>query len=298
MFTSICPICDKRFTSPTQRRFCSIRCRNINNARTRTAKRIETVCPICDKTFTTSPNPSGRPRHICCSVKCGHISAACKRKVLRVEHICPICGKVFSDRPSRDRTYCSRDCMYEARKRTGKRLICMCDYCGKEFITPDASNWATHNQQRFCSETCKGKGIAKERGLHIRKKVVFVCKHCGKSFTRRARVDRKYLYCSRECFWEHHRGPNHWQWQGGTDRYYGPNWEEQRIAALERDGYCCCHCGSDDRPNAHHIFFRSEFDQDWIAMNDLSNLITLCPSCHTNLHLHPTENWCAEVLQR
>ena len=200
-------------------------------------------------------------------------------------HICPICGIEFKY-PRRSRTYCSRQCQYEAQRRVGKRVEAACEFCGKPFISPDASNWATHQQQRFCSEICKGKGIAARRGLRIRQKTAFTCRNCGVVFTRIARADRTYLYCSRKCFWANHRGPNHHCWQGGTDRYYGPNWNEQRDKALERDGYTCQICGTkEDGINVHHITLRSDFGQDWEAMNTLSNLISLCHSCHGKLHM-------------
>lgn len=67
---------------------------------------------------------------------------------------------------------------------------------------------------------------------------------------------------------------------------YGPNWTKQRNRCLDRDGRQCRVCGVDgselDRELAvHHITPRTRFDDgDWRAMNDLSNLVTLCHSCH------------------
>jgi len=167
-----------------------------------------------------------------------------------------------------------------------RTITAVCEYCGKEFIQIDPSNWNTHSPQRFCSRICAGKGAAKERGLHVRKPITFTCEHCGKPFTRKARADREYRYCSRECYIKHNRGENHHNWQGGYDRYYGPNWTEQRLKALERDSYACQDCGiSDDWMDVHHITPRSEFDtSEWKAMNDISNLVTLCHSCHARRH--------------
>lgn len=208
-------------------------------------------------------------------------------RVPRITYTCPICSKKFQDRPVRKRIYCSRECKHEARKRTRRLVSATCDFCGKEYFAQDGSDWQTHTQQRFCSNICKGKGIAKERGLHVRKKTSFTCENCGKLFIRMARKDRSYLYCSRECFWQHHRGKNHHCWQGGTERYYGPNWDEQRLRALERDNYTCQQCGAqEDGMNVHHIIPRKSFSEDsWDAMNDLSNLTTLCHSCHARFHM-------------
>lgn len=44
-----------------------------------------------------------------------------------------------------------------------------------------------------------------------------------------------------------------------------------------RDGHACQVCGAESRPNAHHIFSRSNYSVRW----DLANGITLCPAHHT-----------------
>lgn len=259
--------------------------------------RLISICPICDQPFNNCLDPDGTPHKLCCSTRCAHISGGRKRQVCRVQHTCPVCGKIFEDRPLVPRTHCSRECAHAAKHATAKRIEVICEYCAKPFMTPDPSGWSRHIIPRYCSHSCSGKANAVAQGQAVREKIVRLCIHCGARFTRLARPGRKYLYCSRRCFWAHHRGSNHTFWQGGTHRDYGPNWKEQRTSALERDAYHCCHCGSDDRPCVHHIVPRVEFDQDWTLMNELSNLVTLCPTCHANLHLHPTEGWSAETLQ-
>lgn len=70
---------------------------------------------------------------------------------------------------------------------------------------------------------------------------------------------------------------------------YGANWNKQRRKCLERDGHECRICGDGveeigREPAVHHITPRSEFDEsEWRQYNDLSNLITLCPSHHGQL---------------
>lgn len=71
---------------------------------------------------------------------------------------------------------------------------------------------------------------------------------------------------------------------------YGPNWEKQRQEALARDGYRCRTCGAEARPgqglHVHHIRPFREFgyvpgsNDRHLQANRLSNLLTLCPSCH------------------
>lgn len=70
---------------------------------------------------------------------------------------------------------------------------------------------------------------------------------------------------------------------------YGANWSKQRKKCLERDDRRCRVCGKteDDmgrEPAVHHIKPRIEFaESEWMTYNALSNLITLCHSCHGTL---------------
>ena len=206
-------------------------------------------------------------------------------RVPRLKYVCLFCGKAFLDRAKKKRKYCSRECAGKAHSKSAKRITRTCDHCRHRFTTPDPSNWDARHQQRFCSSVCKGKGIAQERGLRLRKTTTFICEHCKQPFTRVARIDRDYHYCGLKCFHAHHRGENHHCWQGGAERYYGPNWEQQRRFALIRDEYRCQHCGIENvTMSVHHIVPRSAFGMDWQAMNALSNLISLCSPCHTRLH--------------
>jgi 5-methylcytosine-specific restriction endonuclease McrA len=53
---------------------------------------------------------------------------------------------------------------------------------------------------------------------------------------------------------------------------------------LSRDGHCCQKClgkKKDNKLHVHHIVFRSNG-----GTNSPDNLITLCKTCHDNLHLH------------
>ena len=64
--------------------------------------------------------------------------------------------------------------------------------------------------------------------------------------------------------------------------YYGSSWAKQRDRARARDDYRCQVCGTAEQDRAHHVHHKSpfrQFDSPKIA-NHLSNLVTLCPSCH------------------
>ena len=75
---------------------------------------------------------------------------------------------------------------------------------------------------------------------------------------------------------------------------YGPNWEEQRRKALDRDGWECLLCNMTNEMHkeaytygleVHHVtpirhFRPFESEEDYERANDLSNLRTVCCPCH------------------
>lgn len=70
----------------------------------------------------------------------------------------------------------------------------------------------------------------------------------------------------------------HWGYQKGVN--YG--FENTKAMVLNRDNYKCQYCKGkhkDSKLEAHHIVFRSNGGSD-----EADNLITLCHTCHKNLH--------------
>lgn len=73
-------------------------------------------------------------------------------------------------------------------------------------------------------------------------------------------------------------GVRHWGYQKGTN--YG--FKNTKAMVLNRDNYTCQCCKGkhkDSKLEVHHIIFRSQGGSD-----EQSNLITLCHTCHKNLH--------------
>lgn len=69
---------------------------------------------------------------------------------------------------------------------------------------------------------------------------------------------------------------NGWGYQKGIN--YG--FANSKAHALDRDNYTCQYCGAKNtRLEVHHVVFKSQGGSD-----DLDNLVTLCESCHHNLH--------------
>ncbi len=82
-------------------------------------------------------------------------------------------------------------------------------------------------------------------------------------------------------------------WQAGIllrPNDYGPNWQKQRQKVLERDDFRCRTCGAsgDVKLHVHHIRPFREYgyipgkNENYKLANQVSNLVSLCPSCHRN----------------
>jgi len=86
------------------------------------------------------------------------------------------------------------------------------------------------------------------------------------------------------------RGADHPCWKGGYNGYYGRSWRLQQRKALERDNYRCQYCLKSEsdigrKPDVHHIKpkYKWNVKEEHEEMNDISNLICLCRSCHHQL---------------
>jgi DEAD/DEAH box helicase domain-containing protein len=68
---------------------------------------------------------------------------------------------------------------------------------------------------------------------------------------------------------------------------YGPNWAAQRDRARERDSHRCQQCGAYEGARTHHVHHKIPFRTfaSYQQANQLSNLVTLCPSCHRRAEL-------------
>ena len=94
------------------------------------------------------------------------------------------------------------------------------------------------------------------------------------------------MFNERHKILEHHRAKR--QVIEESESTYGPQWGETRWSIYERDEFSCRLCdfcsttyGDISYLDVHHITPASEFDSR-TEMNDPSNLITLCKSCHGN----------------
>ena len=148
--------------------------------------------------------------------------------------------------------------------------------------------------RKFCSQACYKKYYGRQDGVMAEK----TCPECGKLFKPHKAGQ---VRCSRKCFEKSHAtamaGDSNPSWLDGRSYdkrcHRGLDWDTQKKKAYERDKYTCQNCGvkcvgrngmnksnSHRLIQCHHIVFWSEA-QD----NSLENLITLCVSCHKQVHL-------------
>jgi hypothetical protein len=236
---------------------------------------MEVVCDNCGEVTEKKPCRVERSEHDFCSRECSdeyqeiQFSGENNPNHSGSEtYTCTTCGETKETTPSnaRSRKYCSEECMAEDyRERysgkgnpmwNGGLEEITCEWCGDtaEFVPAEAE------VRRFCSESCYKSWLSEDRQ--------------GEAWV----------------------GEDNPAWQGGQERhrFYGPNWEEQREAALERDDYECVMCAAGDDLNVHHKVPLRNFDRDrdgwWRRANELDNLLTLCRSCHSEVHGNPEKH--------
>lgn len=84
-------------------------------------------------------------------------------------------------------------------------------------------------------------------------------------------------------------------------KYYPPEWDEMRLEALERAGYCCEDCGVQDcsvviNPNKvhplypegqpHMVHLSLAHKREYETWNRDAETVVLCPGCHGRFDAH------------
>jgi len=145
-----------------------------------------------------------------------------------------------------------------------------CDYCGKLFYIP--TRYLTRSKTHYCSSGCKADSQ--------RERVNLTCALCGKEFSRtKSHILSEVSFCSRDCKDRAQRI------HGGIediipDHYKNGKASYRRIAKRHYVWRCEI-CGYDEHElllQVHHIDSNRE-------NNEPSNLIVLCPNCHTAITL-------------
>jgi len=137
-----------------------------------------------------------------------------------------------------------------------------CENCGMWFM--QVCNKKGPVYTKTCSEKCSHANFQGENNPNYKGAV-----NRGK----------KRSYAARLSISRSKRGENNWRWQGGSKRYRGSDWRFARKEALRRDSRTCQKCGSKHNIVVHHIDPYKDSKN-----NRLSNLVTLCRSCHIDVH--------------
>jgi len=254
-------------------------------------------CDWCKEEFNR--RPSHISNHNFCSIDC--------KKRWQEENIkkenhpswkeggdikCDLCGKEFHKKPShiKENNFCSRECKnkWMSEKMSGKSNPAYnskkveCDNPGCSDIFKVKKYKRENQDHHFCSEECyhkwtsenwKGKDsprYGKKMSEEVKKKIA---------------ENREYK-----------TGKEHPRWKEGEINYRGSNWEEQRKRVLKRDNQKCQRCKVRNEESkfpleVHHKIPFREFE-NYKEANRLSNLITLCKSCHKKVELMETGFTC------
>ena len=276
-------------------------------------------CIICGKEF----EPKSK-RHMTCSNECSTKHGADLKtkkrhtKLEKHELICKYCGKPFiveSYRPLTRRKYCSQKCRqnYEyyggtkpvSKKKFGKAEPRKCDWCGKTFSPTKVQPMA-----KFCSSYCYQKMDCKKRSDKRKQKrelelsIPRKCPQCKQDFIATAYVQK---YCSVECRQKNKANVLKERYTNlpkatktelnnkKRDKFkLDGNWRK----ALDRDGNKCVLCGKTEKLEVHHLDGNGEKGKDKRRKaNDtsLENLMTLCSSCHKDMHgiflIYKNDEW-------
>jgi HNH endonuclease len=199
---------------------------------------------------------------------------------------CACCEKLFEP-PSKHpaQRFCSIACRGRACR---TRIPESCAWCGEAVL-----RYASRRKKlahAFCNHTCLHHWLLNNRPrgethAQYQTPIVLACVLCGTSMTKPPSQVSPRNFCSRDCQirWQrlsgHMAGTNNPNWRGGEADYRGPNWQRQRLLALQRDDFTCQACAARAQLQVHHLIPFVCFT-DYHRANVLANLQTLCMSCH------------------
>lgn len=283
------------------------------------SKKIEVTCAQCGVAFSVKPYQV-KENNFCCRAhfyawRRNHAIAGKESPFFQGEEVkCSHCGKPLIRRPGllkkHKHHFCNQDCLKAEKQNIslngeshpnwkGGSAVVKCSWCGEEIIRAACETKKYSNF--FCCREHQGLWLATnntgKNHPNWVDRVIVECSWCGIEIERQQSEIGRYqnFFCCRK-----HQGlyyapyqskegnPN---WRGGYSNNYGPNWEEQRAHARQRDRYQCRMCGlsQDALPrelDVHHIVAFREFryvpgkNDHYLRANRLSNLVSLCPECH------------------
>lgn len=265
------------------------------------------TCTICGSQFTGRKHKA----NLYCGMPCYRAAQRrgdYKRGTKRVAP-CSYCGRDVHGRSksrcrdgrSADNLFCNRACYDKHRATVRASLRRPCGQCGEEFQPSSTTT-------KYCSWGCRSEA-KRAKPTH--------CVNCGCWFTalkvmrRENRIEMAGVNAAKTCSqaceyaWRSNNvdrrekiskaftGSKHPNWQGGPQLKYrgarGAGWQRARRAALKRDKHTCQDCGMTEVEHVertgkglevHHKRPFWQFNGDNAKANALSNLVSLCKSCH------------------
>lgn len=181
----------------------------------------------------------------------------------------------------RKNNFCSQSCYVKFQT---NRIIKNCHVCNKEILYKPSRLKAIKGNKFFCSYECKG--------VYLSKPLDCKCLICSNLFTRtKSQIEKGGgKYCSMRCKGIGESGKNSRFWKDGSAKTpYARGWNKAlKMLIKERDGFRCKICGV---PQIECILPLAVHHIDYNKNNhSLSNLITLCSSCHTKT-TNDREKW-------
>ena len=247
---------------------------------------VSTTCTNCGKPFSTYRSPAylEKTKDLYCSRAC-----YLNKQATAQSFICAECGLPFLARISPARSnprFCSRKCHV---KHVDSMVDFVCQECGKVFRRNQSL------KRKYCSKPCAGKHsyIVQRNPTPIDNH----CRQCGRLIGVQKRMYQTW-FCRRKCYELFCATLTPEQIVEGVAAaiplnmpagYRGPDWDRQRKKARQRDSYRCQRCGVSEQGvgrdlDVHHIKPFQEFGiMNYKAANVLTNLISLCASCHTHV---------------
>lgn len=169
-----------------------------------------------------------------------------------------------------------------------------CLFCGKDILCPSDKTVYQIKQKKFCNHSC-----AASYNNSLREKKKFYCTKCGELIGEGHEKFYRRKYCDK-CIQEAKV-----DWSKVTLKEVKDKRQYQsysRIRDLARKSYensnkpkYCIRCNYNKHYEVHHIIPISSFEESTpiSEINDLNNLIALCPNCHWELEngLFQLENY-------
>lgn len=158
-----------------------------------------------------------------------------------------------------------------------------CPVCNTEFEPTNPT------QQKYCSIKCKNsvkrkkanKRRSEQRKMTFEEFKIGTCLLCGAEFERTfGTYGYKQKYCSSKC---RRKAESVLGDKSLTDKKYKDElrFGGNKLKVMQRDGFRCRICNKKLNLVVHH---KDQSGQSETPNNELDNLVTLCRTCHVNIH--------------